>query len=147
MEIAGTVVDAATGLPLVKATISADGTPVGVTDGNGQFDIMLSTAASMSEISYVGYNGISMTPAQINDANNLTLNYAVKILPDVTVTAQALAAKANYTLLMIGAAGIGVLALLGKGKKKISGISTTTILLAGGGLVAAYLIYSSMQAK
>jgi len=145
MEIAGTVVDAVTGSPLVKATITADGSPVGVTDATGQFDLQLSTSPSLMTFSYVGYEDITMTPGQANNANQISMTPVPQTLPAVTVTPSI--AKANFSPLVVAGVGLGVLLLLGKGKKKVAGVDSTTILLIAGAGVAAYLLYAKSQAN
>lgn len=150
MYIEGTVIDKNTGVPLPGATLTLDGSPIGVTDANGHFAIQTAQSGQSLTISYVGYISNEYPVDAINDMSQIpmTISSDASALPAVTVTPQSAAAaspvqvsnKPNILFpLLLAGGGLFLLAESGK-KKRVAGIDTTTILLAGGAAVAVYLL-------
>lgn len=153
MQYQGQVIDAATGEDLQRVTLTIDGTPVGVTDQNGMFNIVTQTEGSEMTFSYVGYNPLNVPLTQVNDLFQIGLTRQDQTLPAVTITPQSAAAAASpsgpvigqkdYTpYLIAGAAG---LVLLGSTKRRgvrgVGKISSGTMLaIAAGGGLLLYLL-------
>jgi hypothetical protein len=144
LQLSGTVVDSQTGAALAGATLTLDGTPIGVTDSNGHFDFTTASEGQSLTISYVGYNNNEYPVDMLSSLSQIpmTLSSAATNLAPVTVTPSSVAVTnkpaAWLPLVLAG----GVLVLLGSGKKKksVGKVDTSTILLAGGAAVALYFI-------
>src|SRR5580700_4015315 len=88
LQLQGTVVDSNTGVALPGATLTLDGTPVGVTDSNGKFNIQTELQGASLTISYVGYNNNEYPVDQVAEMEQIpmTLSSAATNLQAVTVT-------------------------------------------------------------
>lgn len=154
MQYQGQVIDKQSGEPLASATITIDGTPVGVSDASGNFNIVTQVQGSEMTFSYVGYDNINVPLTQVNDLYQIGMqqNASAETLPEVVITPQTAAqanapaiAQKDYTpYLIAGAAG---LVLLGSTKRKgraagVGKMSTGMMLAiaAGGGLLLYLLL-------
>ena len=94
--MSGTVVDAATGEPLIGATVrSSDGSATGVTDLDGNFTIKLSKPATI-EITYVGYQPLKVK-VNPGESKEFQMQENSQLLDEVVVVGFGTQKKVNLT--------------------------------------------------
>lgn len=99
--MSGTVVDAATGEPLIGASVrSSDGSATGVTDLDGNFTIKLSKPATI-EITYVGYQPLKVK-VNPGESKEFQMQENSQLLDEVVVVGFGTQKKVNLT----GAVGV-----------------------------------------
>ncbi len=99
--MSGTVVDAATGEPLIGATVrSSDGSATGVTDLDGNFTIKLSKPATIT-ITYVGYQPLKVK-VNPGESKEFQMQENSQLLDEVVVVGFGTQKKVNLT----GAVGV-----------------------------------------
>ena len=99
--MSGTVVDAATGEPLIGATVrSSDGSATGVTDLDGNFTIKLSKPATI-EITYVGYQPLKVK-VNPGESKEFQMQENSQLLDEIVVVGFGTQKKVNLT----GAVGV-----------------------------------------
>jgi hypothetical protein len=86
----GHVTYCSSGLPLAGAVVSVDGVPVGATDANGDYSIVLGAGSYTASITKLGF-GSESGPAEITDGGTTTV--------DVCLTGQPAIVPAGATLL------------------------------------------------
>ncbi len=86
IEVSGTVLDDTDGIPLPGVSIAANGTPVGVTNQDGKFQLSVEKGAVLS-FSYIGYRPGSVTVNQPNGNISVRLKTDNQQLSEVVVTA------------------------------------------------------------
>lgn len=95
-SMSGTVVDAATGEPLIGATVrSSDGSATGVTDLDGNFTIKLSKPATI-EITYVGYQPLKVK-VNPGESKEFQMQENSQLLDEVVVVGFGTQKKVNLT--------------------------------------------------
>lgn len=145
----GSVVDSVTGAPLAGATIALDSIPVGTTDNRGMFNINTLFSGTGITISYVGYNPVSYPVDQLSQLPQIpmTVSQAASALPPVVVTPSGVNTSAvsvasmpsSMYPLLIGGGALLLLSQTGK-KKRVRGMNTNTLLIAGAAGVALLLL-------
>lgn len=94
--MSGTVVDAATGEPLIGATVrSSDGSATGVTDLDGNFTLKLSKPATI-EITYVGYQPLKVK-VNPGESKEFQMQENSQLLDEVVVVGFGTQKKVNLT--------------------------------------------------
>nr|WP_276496896.1 SusC/RagA family TonB-linked outer membrane protein [Pontibacter litorisediminis] len=86
IAVSGTVLDDTDGIPLPGVSIAANGTPVGVTNQDGKFQLDVEKGAVLS-FSYIGYKPGSVTVNQPNANLSIRLQTDNQQLSEVVVTA------------------------------------------------------------
>lgn len=95
-SMSGTVVDAATGEPLIGATVrSSDGSATGVTDLDGNFSLKLSKPATIT-ISYVGYKPLT-EKVNPGESKEFKMQEDSQVLDEVVVVGFGTQKKVNLT--------------------------------------------------
>ena len=93
-RVSGVVTDAATGDPIIGASVLEDGTTNGtITDLNGQFEMSVADGAKVV-ISYVGYKSQVLTASAIM---RVVMSEDSEILEEVVVTGYTTQRKADLT--------------------------------------------------
>lgn len=94
--MSGTVVDAATGEPLIGATVrSSDGSATGVTDLDGNFTLKLSKPATIT-ITYVGYKPLT-EKVNPGESKEFKMSEDSQVLDEVVVVGFGTQKKVNLT--------------------------------------------------
>lgn len=94
--MSGTVVDAATGEPLIGATVrSSDGSATGVTDLDGNFTLKLSKPATIT-ITYVGYKPLT-EKVNPGESKEFKMQENSQVLDEVVVVGFGTQKKVNLT--------------------------------------------------
>ncbi|WP_083610298.1 SusC/RagA family TonB-linked outer membrane protein [Pontibacter flavimaris] len=86
ITVSGTVLDDTDGIPLPGVSIAANGTPVGVTNQDGKFQLNVEKGAVLS-FSYIGYKAGSITANQAESNLTVRLQTDNQQLSEVVVTA------------------------------------------------------------
>lgn len=94
--IRGSVIDNATGEPLIGVTVVLSGTTTGAaTDFDGRFEINTVPGTYTLQVSFISYQKLSINEVKVEDGevtviNNIRLKEDVKELSEVVVTAEAI---------------------------------------------------------
>ncbi|PTX18900.1 TonB-linked SusC/RagA family outer membrane protein [Pontibacter mucosus] len=86
ISVQGTVMDDTDGIPLPGVSIAANGTPVGVTNMDGKFQVNVEKGAVLS-FTYIGYKQGSVTVNQASDNLTVRMQTDNQQLSEVVVTA------------------------------------------------------------
>ena len=137
MQITLDVVDSMSGTELPGATVSLNGSSVGMTDQNGVYSFDDTNESDQITISYVGYAPYTINAGIIEGTAQIQLARSTDTLPTVTVTPSP---KTNYLPWLIAG---GAAIVLWPGKKKSVGASkkNKTALLVGAGALGLGAVY------
>lgn len=131
------VVDSMSGTELPGATISVNGSSVGMTDQNGVYTIENANESDQITVSYIGYSPYTINAGIIEGTAQVQLAKSSDTLPTVTVTPSP---KSNSALLWILGGGLAV-AMLSGNKKSVGASKKNKNLLIGAGVLGVGAVY------
>jgi hypothetical protein len=142
ISIDAQIVDAVTGQGIPAATIAVNGTPVGSTDEDGGFQIMVNSYSDTITASSVGYTTLTQSAATVQEAGEMRLPIDAQSLQAATVTAVK---KKNYwPWLILG--GVVVVGSQQRRKQAISGKGSALVPIALVGAGALLLLQRKTSA-
>ena len=142
MQVAIDVIDSLTAQALPGATISVNGTAVGMTDSNGVYILDNVNESDTIQVSFVGYQTASVNAGILESSAQVQLSSSVQTLESVTVTPSK---KESSLLPLLIAGGVAV---AGTNKtKSVGAIKKNTALIVGAGALGLGAVYLMTRPK